>query len=54
MATIKNPKKGQFVFDKHYKSRRKVTGIANGLYYLGSEHEPTHRKEFTFPLPKKR
>jgi len=53
---IKNPKKGQFVFDKHYKKKRKVMAVPNknnNLYFIGIEHEPIHRYEFIFPLPKK-
>lgn len=46
-----NPKIGQFVYDPYEKRKRKVKGIGNGLYYIGSDHEPMHRHEFFFPLP---
>jgi hypothetical protein len=53
----KNPEIGEFVFDKYYQKKRKVVGIpfnGNNLYYLGSDHEPVSRNEFTYPLPKKK
>jgi hypothetical protein len=48
-----NPTIGQYVFDIYYNRKTKVTGIANGLYFIGHEHEPVHRHEFIFPLPTK-
>ena len=54
-ATAKNPKVGQFVFDKHYQKKRKVIAIhknGNDLYFIGQEHEPVRRHEFLFPCPK--
>jgi len=47
-----NPKIGQYVWDIYYNRKTRITGISNGLYFVGSEHEPVHRKEFIFPLPK--
>lgn len=49
----KNPKAGQFVWDKHYRKRKKVQSVRNGLYFIGEDREPVRRHEFTFPLPKK-
>ena len=54
---VKNPKVGQFVFDKHYKKKRKVMAVpmhGNNLYFIGEDHEPVSRSEFIFPLPKKK
>ena len=48
---IKDPKKGQFVFDKYSKRRTMVVGISGGLFFVGSDHEPIKRDEFIFPLP---
>lgn len=56
MSKEKNPKKGQFVWDKHYKQKKKVQAVpknGNNLYFIGSDHEPVRRNEFIFPLPKK-
>ncbi|MDR0207019.1 MAG: hypothetical protein LBI45_07180 [Bacteroidales bacterium] len=52
----KNPKIGQFVFDIHYKKKRKIMAVPkneNDLFFIGSEHEPVRRNEFIYPLPKK-
>ncbi|GAB6121020.1 hypothetical protein [Dysgonomonas termitidis] len=43
---------GQYVFDTYYNCKKQVKGIANGLFYIGSDHEPVHRHEFIFPLPR--
>lgn len=51
MAAKLNPEVGQFVYDPYYKQRKKVQGIGNGLFYIGSDHEPVSRHEFFFPLP---
>ena len=48
-----NPKKGQFVKDKHDKKRKKVMGIKGELYFIGVDREPVRRHEFTFPISKK-
>lgn len=48
---IKTPSVGQYVFDIYYNCKKQVKGIANGLFYVGSDHEPVHRNEFIFPLP---
>lgn len=45
------PSIGQYVFDTYYNCKKQVKGIANGLFYIGSDHEPVHRHEFVFPLP---
>jgi len=53
----KNPKVGEFVFDKYYKKRRKVMAVprnGNNLYFIGTDHEPVRRNKFTYPLPKKK
>lgn len=53
---MENPKKGQFVWDKHDKCKKKVQSIprnGNNLYFIGAEHEPVKRSEFIFPIPKK-
>lgn len=49
----KTPAIGQYVYDIHYNRKTKVTGIANGLYFIGPDHEPVRRHEFIFPLPRK-
>jgi len=56
-AKNKNPKKGQFVYDKYYKTKKKVMAVpkhGNNLYFIGSDHEPVSRNEFIYPLPKKK
>ena len=52
----KNPKVGQFVWDKHEGKKRKVMAVPNknnNLYFIGAEHEPVRRNEFVFPLKNK-
>ncbi len=53
---MKHPKKGQYVWDKHYKKRRRVMSVSQKrrLYFIGADREPVRRHEFIFPLPKKR
>lgn len=55
-AKMKNPKIGQFVWDKHDKCKKKVQSVpknGNELYFIGKDREPVRRSEFIFPLPKK-
>ncbi len=49
----KNPKVGQFVWDKYNQQKKKVHSIQGSLYFIGADHEPVRREEFVFPLPKK-
>jgi|GEM_PF-1035823 len=49
---VQTPSIGQYVFDTYYNCKKQVKGIANGLFYIGSDHEPVRRHEFIFPLPR--
>jgi hypothetical protein len=48
-----NPKIGQFVFDKAYQRKTRVSNISKDgkTYYINGD-EPSSRGEFLFPLPK--
>ena len=43
-----NPKKGNFVLDKHDLKLKKVYSIHGEIYFIGKSNEPTKRNEFIF------